>query len=684
MVGIAGIAGMQIIISAVDRATGTMTRIGAQANAMAHQVEGANKRMLLSTKQMGMAFTAVGAGAAIATGLAVKSAMSFESEMTDALMMFGKVSADTRAEMEKVAISCSRDLGIPAAQSAKAFYYLGSAGLDTTTAIGTLPAVLKFARVGLIDTADAAEMTMTAMKVFGYEAKDSTRITDIFMEGVRNAQITTAELSESFKYVAPVAKQLGMSLEETTAVIGMLGDAGIRGSMAGTSLRRALLNLAAPTAQQKEMLDKLGVRVTDASGKFVGMASVLDQLNEATRGMGETEKAAAMKVLFGARAVAGMSAIMEMGGDRLKDYTAKLKDSSATSEMLADKKKDLRFQIEQLKAEFGALAIELGTVLIPILKDTLIPAIRKVVEWFSGLSPTMKKVIAIGGLLTAAIGLIVGPLLLLASPISVVIGLLIKLASTFYLLTGPIGLIVLAIGGLAVAWKMNLFGIQDKTKAVIDKIKGLFEKWKKIIFSMSGPFGLLKEAWDRNLFDIQGKTKWFVDKILSIIQPLIDGIKWLAEVTGIWKEQVDAVSESHEELAKTTKAANDEIVRSNELASKSYEKLTEAMPGAPAKAWGKYFTMKYTLGGREYTIAGTSQAAVLEALKAKGPGVKAIRIPSAQEGGLVTKGGLVQVHPDELIIPRKLRERPTTIIQNITVRTDEQARILRLNPNAWW
>jgi len=680
MVSLAGLAGMQIIISAIDKASITMARVGANANAMANTVGTANKKMLISTKQLGMGFTAIGAAAAIGTALAVKSAMSFESEMTDALMMFGKVSEDTRKEMEQVAISASKDLAIPAGEAAKAFYYLGSAGLDTTTAMGTLPAVLTFARVGLIETADAAEMTMTAMKVFGYEASDATKITDVFMEGVRNAQITTADLSESFKYVAPVAKQLGMSLEETTATIGMLGDAGIRGSMAGTALRRSLLNLAAPTTAQKEMLDELGVSVTDESGNFVGMASILDQMSIATKDMGVTQKAAAMKTIFGNRAVAGMSAIMEMGGDRLRDYTEKLEESTATSEMLADKKKDLRFQIESLKTEFAALGIELGTVLIPILKDTLIPALKRVIGWFTGLSPTMKKVIAIGTLLTAAIGLIVGPILLLLPSLMLLIPTLITVGTAILAFaTGPIGLVILAITGLAIAWKTNLFGIQDKTKAFVDKIKEFFEKWKGILLLISGPIGWLYIIWHKNLGDIQGKTESVVNKIKEKFGDIINFFTWILFpipklLYTIWEENLFGIRDMISPIVTKIITKFQPLIDLLQTMLGWIEKINvwagkrAPTPATPVELMKKGITPSgYTMTVGKY-------------------GERVYRpIPKAQFGGIATKAGLIHVEAGELMVPKELQGKQATIInQTIYVQTNEQAKILRLKPGMWY
>lgn len=398
---------LAISVLARDQASATFAQVGLAATMMANSVGGAMQRV-------NMLYAALGGAMVLTSVIAIKAAMDFEHETTKALMMFGKVADETRGAMEQMALTASREFGIGATDAAKAFYYLGSAGLSTEQAMGAFNDVLKFSKVGLIDTSEAAEMAMTSMKVFGYRAEEVGHVTDMLMEAVRGAQMTTTQLGDAFSYVAPVAKSAGITLAETSAIIGVLANAGIKGSMAGTSLRRSIINLIAPTGRVIKGLNMLGVEVYDAAGKQRDMVEVLGDIFTAMQGATEEVKAMAAQYIFGTRAVAGMLATAEVGVDAIREFSETIEVSNATQEMWNAMQGDLAVSFSRLIAEIKAMALALGKVMLPAIK-VIIGALKGFFEIFSKLPPVLQEGIALFIALEGPILLLMGLMPLLVS-----------------------------------------------------------------------------------------------------------------------------------------------------------------------------------------------------------------------------------------------------------------------------
>ena len=444
MGGMVPAGGLAVALTAKDQASRVFTQVGKSSTAMAGTIGMAMARVNWAMVGAGAAFT-------IFTAIGIKKAMEFEIRTTEAMMMFGKITEETFTEAQNMARAMAREYGLAAEDTVKALYYLGSAGLTTAQAFEAMDAVIRFSRVGLIDTASAAETAMTAMKVFGYTAEDVGHVVDMMMEAVRGAQMTTQQLADAFAYVAPVAKSAGMTLAETSALIGKLADSGIRGSMAGTSLRRSIINLIAPTGRTQDALDRLGVSVYNAAGEQRDMLEVLSDVFVAMNNASEEVAAMAAQHIFGARAIAGMLALVDIGVEDIRDYAVVIEASTATQEMWADMAGTTSVQVGRLKESFSDLARKLGQAVLPIFK-VLVSGLTLIMDALASIPEPLDKVVY---------GMIA-----LAGPIMLIGGLLPLLKAGFVAIAGSMGSMGVGMLGLGVLIKSHIGLIMGLTAAL--------------------------------------------------------------------------------------------------------------------------------------------------------------------------------------------------------------------------
>jgi TP901 family phage tail tape measure protein len=314
----------------------------------------------------------------------IKAFADFELQMTHSFNMFDEVSEESKDSATKLARTLSKKLAISANDVAKSFWYFGSAGFEVKDTMEALEPVLKFAKVNTLGIAEASDFAMTAMKVWNVEASEMPSILDQATFAMKNAKMSMLDMQQSFSYVAPVAAEFGMGIAETSVLIGALADAGITGSMAGTVLRRSMINLLAPTGAAKEAIATLGLQVFDETGTFRGMNQVLADYQEKTKGMNDEQKAAFAQAIFGTRAVAGMTAVVSKGADVLDEMTQNTEAAVGTidemnkaiEETVADKFKRLDMAMEDIKIGFGGLLAAALLPFLEIITTQLLPAME--------------------------------------------------------------------------------------------------------------------------------------------------------------------------------------------------------------------------------------------------------------------------------------------------------------------
>lgn len=347
----------------------------------------------------GFAKRAVGKFAAIATagavlvgGLGIKSTMStfvdFEQGLAN-VQAVSKASSDEMKRLSDTARQLGRDTEWSAVEVTEAQTLLAQAGFTVQQNIDALPGLLSLASAGELELADATTIVAGTLNSFGMEAKEAGTVADVLALASNKTSSDVEELGDALKYVGPVAKGLNIGLEDTTAVLGMLHDANIKGGQAGTVLRGSLVKLAKPSKEASELMNELGFSAFDSNGQMLGLEEIIGGLQKSTAGLTEEQRANAMATLFGQQNMAGMLAIVEQGPEKFKELSEALKESSGASDEIAKLRlNSISGQMDLLKSATDDLKISLGEKLAPYTRDF--------VEWLTEKMPSLTdKVVAV-------------------------------------------------------------------------------------------------------------------------------------------------------------------------------------------------------------------------------------------------------------------------------------------------
>lgn len=312
----------------------------------------------------GKAFLAIGK-AAIAAGTAisgvgiaaVKLGMDFEAQMSRVQAIAGATGQELE-ELKNVALKLGAETAFSASEVAVAMENLASAGFEVNEIIAALPGNLDLAASSGADLATATDIAASILRGFQLEASEAGRVADVLAEAANRTNAGIYDMGEAMKYVAPVAQAMGISMEETAAAIGILANAGIKGSQAGTTLRGALTRLTKPTKQMQEVMNELGLEFFDAQGNMKSLAEIIKELEEGTKGLTQEQKNQAIATLFGQEALSGMLVLIEQGSDELSDLTKAFEDSSGAARAAAEiMMNNLKGAIEELQGALETLGI---------------------------------------------------------------------------------------------------------------------------------------------------------------------------------------------------------------------------------------------------------------------------------------------------------------------------------------
>jgi TP901 family phage tail tape measure protein len=474
----------------------------------------------------GAAAVAMGAG----LGLAVNKSMEFEAQLS----RVGAISDATKDQLDDLRKS-ALDLGASTSKSASEVALgqeaLAALGFTVEDIIGAMPGVISAAEASGSDMAQTAEVMASTLNIFGLEASKANDVADVLAKTANVSAANLTDMQYALKYAGPPAAALGVSLEELSAAIGIMTNAGMKGEQAGTTLRGALLGLLDPSEENSKRMDKMGIAITDAEGNFVGLAQLIDNLKDSMEGQTETQKAATLAALVGKEAVSGMLSLMAAGHDEINKMTKALEDSGGASEEAAGKMKDnLKGTLDELSGSFETMQISIGTALTPAL-EKLAVMLQGVTEWFNNLSPSTQQFIAISALvITAILGLVatIGIMLTIVggaiTGFTALAGLMPAVGAAFAFLTGPIGLTIAAIAAviaIGVLLYKNWDTVKEKAKALWDNMGPL----QRALEAIGGPIGRVISAginliknWD----DVMAKAGKLRDKVVNMFK----GIKW--------------------------------------------------------------------------------------------------------------------------------------------------------------
>ncbi len=493
---------------------------------------------------------------------AAKVGGDFEAQMSRVKAISGATGSSFE-ELRQQAIDLGAKTAFSAKESAAGMENLASAGFNAKEIMEAMPGLLDLAAVSGGDVALASENAATALRGFNLDASQSGHVANVFAKAAADTNAEVGDMGEAMKYIAPVANSMGLSIEEVSAAIGIMSDAGIKGSQAGTSLRGALSRLAKPTDAMQAKMDELGLSFYDSEGKMKPLKDQIGMLKDAFKGLTPEQQQNALVTLYGQESLSGMLALIDKGPDKLGKLTDSLKNSDGAADKMARTMQDnMNSSLEQMMGALESAAIVIQKVMAPAVRK-IADAVSGMVDMFVSAPEPVQKMIVVIGLIVAAIG----PLLVIFGQAVVTIqrvkvgfmalqaGLALMETSLAAVILPVLGIVaaiaaVIVIGVLVYKnWdKIVAFGKKawaNITKFVSDAAKAIKEKWGDITQWFSDTWNNIKNGakglWDGT---IQG-AKDAVDSVKNAW----NGIKeWFAN---LWKGTISGLSSAWDSVTTT-------------------------------------------------------------------------------------------------------------------------------------
>lgn len=452
--------------------------------------------------------------------------------------------AEDFARLEKRARELGATTVFTASDAAEALSFFALAGYDVEQMLAAIGPTLSLAAAGQLEIGQSADIVAKIMAGMGIAAQDVGRAVDVLTKAMTSANTDLPMLGDAFKYVGAIANTAGQSLEDITAAIQILSNAGIQGQMAGTTLRGALLSLTDPSKEAAEMMAALGIDIADAAGQMLPLPDIIAQFERALAGMGNVEQLEAIGTIFDARQAAGFAKLIGAGADELRRFSGALEDAGGTADRIAGR------QLDTLKGAFLLITSALEEVQISIgnaLKGPLREAATFIQDLFTATAAWLEaneQVVQTYAKWVVGLGLVTAAMLSLSLAVTVVsyavggattlislglttMALIAKATAAAFTLmwtaiSGPAGLIAIAITAAAVA----------TTAAMVD--------WAAVATATAGT---LKSAFETIHQDAERAFTGIQDALTAGDLGLAAKILWLTLVLE-WKRGTNALSQT--------------------------------------------------------------------------------------------------------------------------------------------
>lgn len=350
-------------------------------------------------------------GLTIATGLlggmAVRTTAEFDSSMSKVQAVSGATGGEFDLLRDK-----AREMGsktkFSASEAAEAMNYMAMAGWKTKDMLSGIDGIMNLAAASGEDLATTSDIVTDGLTALGYSAKDAGRMADVMAAASSNANTNVSMMGETFKYAAAVAGSMGYSMEDVALATGLMANAGIKGSQAGTALRSTISRMAAPTKQVSAAMKSIGVEMTNADGTARPFRDVMVDLRKGMADLSETEKTQIASTIAGKNAMSGFLSIINASDSDFNKLADAIDNSDGAALKMAETMQDnLGGQVTILKSQMQELAISVGDTLVPMAKKA-VKAAQNLTNWFNNLSAGGKDAAVKIGLMAGA----AGPLLL--------------------------------------------------------------------------------------------------------------------------------------------------------------------------------------------------------------------------------------------------------------------------------
>lgn len=417
-------------------------------------------------RSIGTQLSLSGAGLLAPFAAATKSFATFQQNVAD-LRAALNPAPGIMDKVSEAALRISRQTGLAPAKIVLAFTELIKAGQEVDTVLGGAgEAAIKFARVGGIDVPEAARLMADTINLFGREGLSAARMTDILSQAADASTISLTSMTQSFGQSAAVFNLADQSIRDLAIAIGLMGNAGIKGSDAGTSLRTFMLRLTAGAGEAQKAMDELGIQVRDSSGKMLPLRNIISELHKRLGSLSQSARDARLYELLGQDAIRAGAVFTKVGVEGFDAFSAKMDRAFTVAQKFAEMMATLRGAATRVWSAMQRFAITIGGELEPALTRVagVIEASLQLIENFSKENAGLVVGMAVAGVVVTGLG--VGLLGLGAAFKAAAIGVG-ALHLVLGLLTSPLTL----IGGLGVA---ALIGFSSQIKQLGGILRGSF------------------------------------------------------------------------------------------------------------------------------------------------------------------------------------------------------------------
>lgn len=483
---------------------------------------------------------------------------SFENGLKRAAVISGTTGADLERLSEK-AKEMGRTTKFSATEATEALQYMAMAGWKSDQMMDGLEGIMNLAAASGEDLASVSDIVTDALTAMGLKAKDAGHFADVLTVATLNTNTTVGMLGEAFKYVAPVAGTLNYKIEDVTLALGIMANAGIKATQAGTSLRSALVRMTIAPGQVGKAMEELGIEMFDAKGKALPLVDLLDQLRDVFDGLTDKQAAYYAGVIFGRNAMSAMLSIIKADEDeyeRLIDVLSKVDGKARETAMQMQQTFEGQWII--LQSAISGFILQFEKDVLPVLTE-FVKKLQEVFARFSNLDDGARKVV----LALVAFGVAIGPIIAgfgtLLATIGAAITSLGMIALSFEALaavsgaaiataTGWGAAIVAAIAaatGVVIAFTAAFVDLMANDDAFYGQfmaeftdikamLRGLYDEFRKVLDDLGLKnvefTDLLLMAWEYVKNAIGPVIIWMVDQVKVVIRTISLYIEGFLEV----------------------------------------------------------------------------------------------------------------------------------------------------------
>lgn len=487
--------------------------------------------------------TAIGGVAAAS----VTVAANFEQQMSKVQAISGATAEDTDRLTES-ARQWGRDTKYSATEAGEAFEYMALAGWKTDDMLEGIGGILNLAAASAMDLGTASDIVTDYLTAFGLSAKDAGKFADEMAYAMSHSNTTTEALGEAYKNCAATAASMGYSVEETTAVLMTMANAGVKGGEAGTALNAIMTRLATDTKGCATELSKYGVEVYDAQGNMNSLSSILTGVRGVWNNLTDEQQANLAKTIAGTNQFSALQTIMSglsdeaiASGMSFSDYSEALQNCDGTaSDMAATMQDNLLGRLTQLKSKLEDVGITIGNSLMPFMEKA-VARIGELADKFASLNPQQQetilkiagvvaalgplltitgKAITVSGQISKGVGKVVGKLAEMGTTAGGATGGMSVLKGALAAITSPVGIAIAAIAGITAVvvtlWKTNE-DFRNKITEIWNRIKSVFTEFGQHITDKLNSLG-----FDFENFGEVVKAIW--EGFCNVLAPIIEGV----------------------------------------------------------------------------------------------------------------------------------------------------------------